>query len=1080
MLEYPIYKLINRVPICLERVSLATVLEIFKSKKCDRLVILNDTQQPIGLLYAARLLPQLLLTSNSREFLNLQLPLSSLDKSLITAPEIIKITDNLEHLKSSLQYLATVETSAKNNLDWTIVNEERKFLGLLNINYLLELLICEKTPRHEKPQVGNQLVIKQPINAAIVNFLNQLPWPLMLQNSQGKVIIQNPAWWHQLGISKDPEALKQEIESLLTPIYNQYSHPQSLSSKIPASDEMIFSKNIQKKSSPSLKFGLPLLQEPPHNLKITSNRCTFDNKEGICTCIVEINNGQEQIWQFAKVPLNSNLNSNIWHPENYELDILDITEEDNYSQENMWLILATDITEQQQLCQELAAKNADLIQLNRLKDEFLSCISHELKTPLTAVLGLSRLLVDQQLGQLNERQARYAELIHQSGRHLMSVVNDILDLTRMETGQMELTLTPVNIHKVCERALLEVENIYNQINKNKQISQPGNNNNISHQQFTLVIESELEEMIADELRLRQMLVHLISNAFKFTEISGEVGLKVNRWEGWIAFTVWDTGIGIPEHQQHLIFQKFQQLENPLTRQFEGTGLGLVLTRALARLHGGDVSFLSREGKGSQFTLLLPPHPSQTMIKNYQKSEESSGEFSSISEKFTTCNQHQNQPIFSPRLVLIVEAVARYIEDLTEHLKGLGYRVVIARSGTEALEKARRLQPQFIFLNPLLPLLSGWDVLTLLKSDLLTRHIQVIVTATAAEKEQAATKKADGFLNLPVKYELLSSLLKDLTTLQLQTAELENEEIFTRKVPLRILRLVNAELDTIELYPSLREHRVIEVDDLEQADLLTRVWQFDVVLLDIPVNMAQSYLDRFPKYPKLLNIPLVTCDIATTLMASQIPGLSVFPCLSLLNHDKSENKQHQESKYKQDTLSSVLQIAAGICSPINILVVDLNMVDDLSKNVTTKITTKKSRSGNVKNQRGSHWFQALVQYLKTAGFQANIAVSWLEVLQQVSHQTVDLLLIYLGENDINREMKKAIDKLANLPFNLPPILIIDQAKKSPIDKNVCLEGLVNVLTKRTGNIATQVLPRSVSMEDLLIKINQCVGVKQDER
>lgn len=1077
MLEYPIYKLINRVPICLERESLAKVLEIFKSKKCDRLVILNDTEQPIGLLYAANLLPQLLLTSNSQELLNLQLPLSSLNKSLITAPQIIKITDNLEKLKSCLHYLATVETSAKNNLDWTVVNEERKFMGLLNINYLLELLICDKTD-YQKPKAGDQLLIKQPINAAIIHFLNQLPWPLMLQNSQGKVISQNPAWWHQLGISKDPEALKQEIESLLTPIYHEYSDPQALSSNISASDEIIFSKNIGKKSSTSLKFGLPLLQEPIHDLKTSSNRCVFDNKEGICTCVVEINNGQEQIWQFSKVPLNSN----IWHPENYELDI---TEEDNYSQENMWLILARDITQQQQLCQELAAKNADLIQLNRLKDEFLACISHELKTPLTAVLGLSRLLVDQQLGQLNERQARYAELIHQSGRHLMSVVNDILDLTRMETGQMELTLTPVNIHKVCERALLEVENIYNQINKNKQTSH-SENNNISHQQFTLVIESELEEMIADELRLRQMLVHLISNAFKFTEISGEVGLKVNRWEGWIAFTVWDTGIGIPEHQQHLIFQKFQQLENPLTRQFEGTGLGLVLTRALARLHGGDVSFLSREGKGSQFTLLLPPHPSQTMMKNYQKSEESSGEFSSIAEKLTTCNPHQNQPTFSQRLVLIVEAVARYIEDLTEHLKGLGYRVVIARSGTEALEKARRLQPQFIFLNPLLPLLSGWDVLTLLKSDLLTRHIQVIVTATAAEKEQAATKKADGFLNLPVKYDSLSSLLKDLTTSQLQTAEAENEDIFTRKVPLRILRLVNAELDTIELYPSLREHRVIEVDDLEQADLLTRVWQFDVVLLDIPVNIAQSYLERFSKYPKLLNIPLVTCDIATTLMASQIPGLSVFPCLSLLNHDKFENKQHQESKYNQDTLSSVLQIAAGICSPINILVVDLNMVNDLSKNVTTKITTKittkKSRSNPGENQRGSHWFQALVQYLKTAGFQANIAVSWLEVLQQVSHQTVDLLLIYLGENDINREMKKAIEKLANLPFNLPPILIIDQGKKSEVNngKNQCLEGLVTVLTKRTGNIATQVLPRSVSMEDLLIKINQCVGIKEDQK
>ena len=275
-------------------------------------------------------------------------------------------------------------------------------------------------------------------------------------------------------------------------------------------------------------------------------------------------------------------------------------------------------------------------------------------------------------------------------------------------------------------------------------------------------------MVADELRLRQMLVHLLSNAFKFTEISGEIGLRVSRWEGWIAFTVWDTGIGIPEHQQHLIFQKFQQLENPLTRQFEGTGLGLVLTRALARLHGGDVSFLSREGKGSQFTLLLPPSPPTTGFTESEIASRTDTDNQNINTQrvTTSARQHvntntQHHPTCSQRLVLVVEAVARYIEDLTEQLKGLGYRVVIARSGTEAVEKARRLQPKAIFLNPLLPLLSGWDVLTLLKSDAATRHIPVIVTATAAEKEQAFAKQADGFLSLPVEHQSLAPLLEKL-------------------------------------------------------------------------------------------------------------------------------------------------------------------------------------------------------------------------------------------------------------------------------------------------------------------------------
>jgi CheY-like chemotaxis protein len=360
-----------------------------------------------------------------------------------------------------------------------------------------------------------------------------------------------------------------------------------------------------------------------------------------------------------------------------------------------------------------------------------------------------------------------------------------------------------------------------------------------------IYEPGLEEMVADELRLRQMLVHLLSNAFKFTEISGEIGLRVSRWEGWIAFTIWDTGIGIPEQQQHLIFQKFQQLENPLTRQFEGTGLGLVLTRALARLHGGDVSFLSREGKGSQFTLLLPPSPPKA---SFNESEDIATK-REIGNIINSSPQNLNSS--SQRLVLVVEAVAQYIEELTEQLKGLGYRVVIARSGTEALEKARRLQPKAIFLNPLLPLLSGWDVMTLLKSDVLTRHIHVIVTATAAEKEQAFNKQADSFLSLPIKHQALASLLEKISkTTEFKNSVMENHQINSQNIPLRILRLVNPEIEAINLYPSLREHRVIEVDDLDQADLLARVWQFDVILLDMEISTARTYLEQLTKHQRL--------------------------------------------------------------------------------------------------------------------------------------------------------------------------------------------------------------------------------------
>ncbi|MBH8560775.1 hybrid sensor histidine kinase/response regulator [Nostoc sp. CENA67] len=1124
MLQYPLYDFLATVPSCVETSTLTVVLEIFEKEQCDRLVVVNQQQCPVGLLYSARL-TQKLLTAASSESLTLQQPLSSWGQNLIDPIQTLFAADRVEQFSLFLRHQ---QSHTNKNLDWALIDIDGKFLGLVDSQRLLGLLVKEKaaieaveslyssaqkTSHNFSPEsvdTGNKGhagvkthwrshkgKIQEPSpHKPLVQLLERLPWPLMLQTGTGEVVTQNPAWWQQLGALKDPEGVRRQVEAILAPVrakqpeyasqkvvqYNhttvchrEYEHgkeAQSMPMKLHPDEYHFFPKN---------EASLP---EQPATAETTSSRCFLDSQMGTCTCIVEVQNGQERVWQFVKIPLDS--------PE------LKVKSPDpptrlnpghlSLGSDDLWLVLATDVTEQQQLCKELAAKNADLIQLNRLKDEFLACISHELKTPLTAVLGLSRLLVDQQLGKLNERQARYAGLIHQSGRHLMSVVNDILDLTRMETGQMELTLVPVKIRAVCDRALLEAKTVHTQSSKTTSTNEAEAGRS-SSPEFTLSIEPGLDQIVADELRLRQMLIHLLSNAFKFTETSGEIGLRVSRWEGWVAFTVWDTGIGIPEHQQHLIFQKFQQLENPLTRQFEGTGLGLVLTRALARLHGGDVSFLSREGKGSQFTLLLPPSPPTTGFTESEMASRTEGDSQNVNIQRVTTSAHQrvnantqHHPTCSQRLVLVVEAVARYIEDLTDQLKGLGYRVVIARSGTEAVEKARRLQPKAIFLNPLLPLLSGWDVLTLLKSDAATRHISVIVTATAAEKEQTFAKQADGFLSLPVELQSLAPLLEKLcATPAIPQPGVDSSDIISTKNPLRILRLVNPVLESINPHPSLREHRVIEVDDLDQAELLARVWQFDVILLDVENSLAQTYLQQFTQHPRLAALPLVTCDVATTLTASQIPGLSVFPCLTPLATD------HSIQPGKPDPLLSVLQIASGICYPPSILVVDLTMLHDLPqtkhKQAKGYRTAKNPSLSSETAERGSEWFQALIQYLQTAGLKAAMGNVWAEVLQQIRHQSVDLLLICLGESSIHKEVIKALKALEDLPFNLPPIVVLDQRLNSiqinspcgtlqPEKKKTGLESIENVLSA----IATQILPRSISMEDLLSHINQALAVK----
>jgi signal transduction histidine kinase/DNA-binding response OmpR family regulator len=1251
MLKYPLYEFIATVPNCVETTTVAVVLEIFQQQQCDgaerplrdRLAVLDKQKCLLGLIYSARLLPQLLTAVKGEgrsKFLDLQQPLSTLGQGLIEPIQTIPASFNVEQFSSFLRFQ---KTQGNTNLDWALIDLDGKFLGLVDSPRLLGFLREQKletetskgsrrtnsrktlhkscanvsncTEKEEGKDTGNRSYAPHQRRECkpLVELLERLPWPLMLQTSNGEVVTQNPAWWQQLGALKDPEGVKRQVEAILanappkkleyatqtsTKVYSfgsneHFGEENSLS----AMNEVMPQKGVSPRSTLATprtpKVQEQSLEEPG------LNRCFLDSQLGTCTCVVEVQNGQERVWQFAKIPLDS--------PDLKALstDFKTLPTQNSALSSDLWLMLATDVTEQQQLCKELAAKNADLIQLNRLKDEFLACISHELKTPLTAVLGLSRLLVDQQLGELNERQARYAGLIHQSGRHLMSVVNDILDLTRMETGQMELTLTNVNIQTVCDRAVSEAKAIHTQSSKASLKSQAESTSSEEHQ-FTLSIEPGLDQIMADELRMRQMLIHLLSNAFKFTETGGEIGLWVSRWEGWIAFTVWDTGIGIPEHQQHLIFQKFQQLENPLTRQHEGTGLGLVLTRALARLHGGDVSFLSREGKGSQFTLLLPPSPPKevgrlgdeeigrnsfspphsnptlplgkppealrkapsrsrrsptpvgdaarasqseelTLMRSSSVSEalpKGAGgtgmpaarqgrsrkpgvtEELSVSERDTQSPRSGNQrqsptagnppgayappqncslshrrppvvyapssphhPTSSKSLVLVVEAVARYIEDLTEQLTGLGYRVVIARSGCEAVEKARRLQPKAIFLNPLLPLLSGWDVLTLLKSDGATGHIPVIVTATGAEKEQAFANRADGFLSLPVQHQVLTPLVESLCAPpEAKQQKSDDGEILRNNTPLKILRLVNAGCESLTSQPLLQQHRVIEVDDLDQAELLARVWQFDVVLLDTEMPAAEALLKQLSQHPRLADLPLVTCNVSTTQTASRMPGLSVFPCLTPLGTDKFHGAG------KIEALLSVLQIASGACCPPSILVVDLAILPDLPearhKQVRSYRTEKNSSlSSHIAGEnalcpltisRGSEWFQALIQYLQTAGLKASMSRSWAELLQQIRHQSVDLLLICLGNSPIEKEVYSALKALGQLPFNLPPVLLLDQRlnpyevedEQPDISSKGTDEKLESIETV-VSTIASQILPRSISMEDLLNEVKKAL-------
>jgi len=782
--------------------KLAKVLELFRGGDEEIVVVVNEQRSLQGAI-------------NYRGLINMITQEKSLKSPAeIGLADIIEPINSLPGVWTVEEFCVYLNSEKKNPAEWNfaLVDEKEQFLGILDHWKLLKTLVEDREPQTLQEKL-----------------LEQLPLPLLWQDQQGRTLGQNAQWRLQLGDfapSKDLAQVK-----LKRPRAYQRS---LLSDKREFLDFPYCVKDSYR--IPTLRSQLilgELLLEIPESRDVSTAELL--ETRPILT-LPETKPPQERVWEFERVVVDSLI------PKVF------------------YLIIATDITEEQRLSTEVAAKTADLFLLNRLKDEFLSCISHELKSPLTAILGLSSLLKDQKLGELNSRQARYSELIYQSGRQLMSLVNDLLDLTRLESGQLKLTLEQVKIKAVSDRVYQGLKEKHKE-----KITQ--------ELEYTLEIDPQVTSLMADEMRLRQMLTHLLDNAVKFTPQGGKIGLRVSHWDKWIAFTVWDTGIAIPIESQHLLFEKFQQLENPLTRQFEGTGLGLVLTQRLAKVHGGDISFISQEGQGSEFTILLPSHP----------------------ERLTTKDNHPATP--TNQLILIVETIPRYIERLTSQLQDLQYRFVIARTGTEAINKARQLQPLMILLNPVLPLLSGWDVLTLIKSHPRTQHIPVIITSNPEDKQKALQQGVEGFLSIPIETKSLAQILteghnneankyKKFTVLYLRPNF--NDESLT-KIDLGLVTQLSGSI-----------HRFLESDDLEQAEILAQFWQIDVILFDgSSLTDSLTTLKVLSESESLAHLPLVTLDIKTTQAANKISSLSVFPCLVPLSPNTLNN------------LLKVIEIAVGI-------------------------------------------------------------------------------------------------------------------------------------------------------------------------
>ena len=384
---------------------------------------------------------------------------------------------------------------------------------------------------------------------------------------------------------------------------------------------------------------------------------------------------------------------------------------------------------------ELEQANIRLNEADCLKSEFLASMSHELRTPLNAIIGFSEILADKTFGELNNKQSKYINNVLISGRHLLQLINDILDLSKIEAGKMELETSKININSLLENSMIMIK---------EKAMKHGVKPNLNINQEILGLN-----ILADERKFKQIIFNLLSNAVKFTPDGGSITTSAYREGKDLFISVSDTGIGIKPEDQERIFGKFEQVDSSYARQQRGTGLGLALTSQLVKLHGGRIWVKSEgEGKGSTFTFVIPI-----------KTEEQKIEVQTEPEKLLTSQPKVDD---SHSLILVVEDDRQASELISHYLSEAGYAVANAFDGAQAIEMARKLKPCAITLDIILPKKNGWDVLTELKSLPETVDIPVVIVSVVESRLFGLNLGAIEYFIKPLNKDKLIEVMQNVT------------------------------------------------------------------------------------------------------------------------------------------------------------------------------------------------------------------------------------------------------------------------------------------------------------------------------
>ncbi len=672
----------------------------------------------------------------------------------------------------------------------------------------------------------------------------------------------------------------------------------------------------------------------------------------------------------------------------------------------------------QVLQRDLESKAADLAISSKYKSEFLANMSHELRTPLNSLLLLSKMFVDNKENNLTEEQIESATIIYNSGNSLLDLINEILDLAKIEAGKMTL-----------RAAQIKIADIIDDITKS---FQRGFHEKALY--FNVELNENLPEYIFnDKQRIEQILKNFISNALKFTS-SGGVTLKVyslgknteKKGETRIVgFSVIDTGIGIPQEKQREIFEAFQQIEGGTSRKYGGTGLGLSISKELSKLLGGEILLRSEEGKGSEFILFIPetlsvqkfaPEPTSSISDHTANSTVKVTSLSNLEERtaFTKIEDDRDSLVPEDRPILIIEDDIKFARTLVNFCRDKGFKTVATLSGEQGLALAESIPFQGVILDIHLPGIDGWAVLDSLKDNPRTRHIPVHFISADDPDPVALGKGAVGYLMKPVKHEDLENALKTMS----EIIEKDMKELL-------IIEDEETQRQAVRLLLGDEDIAIDEAATGQEAIMAITKKHYDCIILDLGLPDMTGF-DLLTQLSSLEDRPLPPVVVYTgkELTAAEARELRNYSDSIILKGARSEERLLDE------TSLFLHRVVDKMPEEKRKMIINLHDIDQMFQNRTVLIVDDDMRN-----------VFALSKFLKDRGFtilKAENGVRALEILTQEKGIDIILMDIMMPVMDGIETMKKI---RADRRFSSLPIIALT-AKAMDKDKENCIAAGAN--------------------------------------